>query len=100
MQGGASQGLGIALSEEMVYDDKGRLLNGNLLDYRLPTTRDLPPIETIIVEVTWRGGGAGGACVGEAANGGRPAPRRKGNRESGGRPPSRGARHTGTNTEG
>ena len=51
MQGGVSQGLGIALSEEMLYDDEGRLMNGNLLDYRLPTTRDLPPIEAIIVEV-------------------------------------------------
>ena len=65
MQGGASQGLGIALSEEMVYDDDGRLLNGNLLDYRLPTTRDLPPIETIIVEVPSEEGPYGARIVGE-----------------------------------
>ncbi|MDP2675076.1 MAG: xanthine dehydrogenase family protein molybdopterin-binding subunit [Dehalococcoidia bacterium] len=65
MQGGASQGLGIALSEEMVYDDKGRLLNANLLDYRLPTTRDLPPIETIIVEVPCEDGPYGARIVGE-----------------------------------
>ena len=55
MEGGASQGIGIALSEEMLYDDQGRLINGNLLDYRMPTTRDLPPIESIIVEVPSRG---------------------------------------------
>jgi len=65
MQGGASQGLGIALSEEMLYDDEGRLLNGNLLDYRLPTTRDLPPIETIIVEVPSEEGPYGARIVGE-----------------------------------
>ena len=65
MQGGASQGLGIALSEEMLYDEKGRLLNPNLLDYRLPTTRDLPPIEAIIVEVPSEEGPYGARIVGE-----------------------------------
>jgi CO/xanthine dehydrogenase Mo-binding subunit len=65
MQGGASQGLGIALSEEMVFDHQGRVVNANLLDYRLPTTRDLPPIETIIVEVPSEDGPYGARIVGE-----------------------------------
>jgi CO/xanthine dehydrogenase Mo-binding subunit len=65
MQGGASQGLGLALWEEMQYDSEGRLLNGNLLDYRLPTTRDLPPIETKIVEVPSEEGPFGARIVGE-----------------------------------
>ncbi|MFQ5471444.1 MAG: xanthine dehydrogenase family protein molybdopterin-binding subunit [Dehalococcoidia bacterium] len=65
MQGGASQGLGIALSEEMEFDSEGRLLNANLLDYRLPTTRDLPPIETIIVEVPSEEGPYGARMIGE-----------------------------------
>lgn len=65
MQGGAGQGLGIALSEEMLYDAEGRLLNGNLLDYRLPTSLDLPPIETIIVEVPSEEGPYGARIVGE-----------------------------------
>lgn len=65
MQGGASQGLGIALSEEMEYDADGRLLNANLLDYRLPTSRDLPPIETIVVEVPSEDGPYGARIVGE-----------------------------------
>jgi CO/xanthine dehydrogenase Mo-binding subunit len=65
MQGGASQGLGIALSEEMMYDGQGRLLNADLLDYRLPTTRDLPPIEAIIVEVPSEEGPYGARIVGE-----------------------------------
>jgi CO/xanthine dehydrogenase Mo-binding subunit len=65
MQGGASQGLGIALWEEMQYDGQGRLLNGNLLDYRLPTARDLPPIEAIIVEVPSEEGPYGARIVGE-----------------------------------
>ena len=65
MQGGVSQGIGIALSEEMIFDADGRLLNPNLLDYRLMTTRDLPPIETIIVEVPSEEGPFGARIVGE-----------------------------------
>ncbi|MCH7484601.1 MAG: molybdopterin-dependent oxidoreductase, partial [Chloroflexi bacterium] len=65
MQGGASQGIGIALWEEMQHDEHGRLLNPNLLDYRLPTSRDLPPIETIIVEVPSEEGPFGARIVGE-----------------------------------
>lgn len=65
LQGGASQGLGIALSEEMLYDKQGRLMNAGLLDYRLPTTRDLPPIEAIIVEVPSEEGPYGARIVGE-----------------------------------
>ncbi|MCI0884098.1 MAG: molybdopterin-dependent oxidoreductase, partial [Chloroflexi bacterium] len=65
MQGGASQGIGIALWEEMKYDEHGSLLNPNLLDYRLPTARDLPPIETIIVEVPSEEGPFGARIVGE-----------------------------------
>ena len=65
MEGGASQGIGIALFEEMLYDDQGRLINGNLLDYRMPTMRDLPPIESIIVEVPSEEGPYGARIVGE-----------------------------------
>jgi CO/xanthine dehydrogenase Mo-binding subunit len=39
--GGALQGLGNALYEEMVFQD-GQLLNASLLDYHIPTTADLP----------------------------------------------------------
>jgi CO/xanthine dehydrogenase Mo-binding subunit len=51
MQGGVAQGAGWALNEEYVYDEKGRLLNASLLDYRVPTCLDLPLIETVLVEV-------------------------------------------------
>jgi xanthine dehydrogenase molybdenum-binding subunit len=51
MQGGTSQGLGWALNEEYVYDDKGILRNSGFLDYRMPTCLDLPLIEPIVVEV-------------------------------------------------
>lgn len=51
MQGGAVQGIGWALNEEYVYGADGRMQNAGFLDYRMPTTFDLPMIETIIVEV-------------------------------------------------
>ena len=51
IQGGVAQGIGWGLNEEYVYDDEGHLLNGNLLDYRMPTALDLPMIDTILVEV-------------------------------------------------
>ena len=43
--GGIAQGAGGALFEELVYDQQGQLLTASLLDYPLPTSLDLPPIE-------------------------------------------------------
>ena len=51
MQGGAAQGIGWALNEEYYYDESGRMVNSSYLDYRIPTTLDVPMIDTVIVEV-------------------------------------------------
>jgi CO/xanthine dehydrogenase Mo-binding subunit len=51
MQGGAAQGIGWALNEEYVFDEKGVLENPGFLDYRMPVASDLPMIDTVIVEV-------------------------------------------------
>lgn len=48
-QGGVWMGMGQALSEETRYDD-GRMMHGNILDYRVPTMAESPDIEVIIVE--------------------------------------------------
>ena len=50
MQGGAAQGIGWALNEEYYISDNGNMENSSFLDYRMPTSLDLPMIETIIVE--------------------------------------------------
>jgi CO/xanthine dehydrogenase Mo-binding subunit len=65
MQGGAVQSLGIALTEQLDYDDQGRLRNPSLLDYRKLTAADLPNLETIIVEVPSPAGPFGARGVGE-----------------------------------
>ena len=51
MQGGVVQGIGWGLNEEYIYNDAGNMTNASFLDYRMPTSLDLPMIETIIVEV-------------------------------------------------
>ena len=51
IQGGVVQGIGWALNEEYIYDQKGRLENPGFLDYRIPVASDLPMIEAVLVEV-------------------------------------------------
>ena len=50
MMGGAAQGAGWALCERLVYDEDGQLLTGTLMDYAVPSAKDVPPIETLLVE--------------------------------------------------
>ena len=40
-EGAVMFGIGHTLMEEMVYED-GQLLNGNMVDYRVPTFKDVP----------------------------------------------------------
>ena len=65
VHGGMSMGLGYALSEELKYDDKGRLLNGNLLDYKLPTAMDHPELHALFVETDDPSGPFGNKALGE-----------------------------------
>ena len=51
IHGGAVQGIGWALNEEYIYNDEGRMTNSSFLDYRMPTSYDVPMIEAVIVEV-------------------------------------------------
>ena len=51
IQGGVVQGIGWALNEEYVMADDGSMSNTSFLDYRMPTSLDLPMIDTVIVEV-------------------------------------------------
>ncbi len=51
IQGGVAQGIGWALNEEYFYDKDGHMANSSFLDYRMPTSLDLPMIDTVIVEV-------------------------------------------------
>lgn len=65
VQGGMSMGMGYALSEELLYDEKGRPLNDNLLDYKIPTALDQPPLEAAFVELEDPSGPFGNKALGE-----------------------------------
>jgi CO/xanthine dehydrogenase Mo-binding subunit len=66
MQGGSVQGIGWALNEEYYMSSDGGMQNSSFLDYRMPTSLDLPMIETRIVEVPNPGHPFGARGVGEA----------------------------------
>ena len=51
VHGGMSMGIGYALSEQLLFDEKtGRPLNNNLLDYKLSTFMDHPNLRALFVE--------------------------------------------------
>ncbi|MFQ5923076.1 MAG: molybdopterin cofactor-binding domain-containing protein [Anaerolineales bacterium] len=64
IHGGVVQGIGMALMEEIVYED-GLVINNNWTDYKLPTIADVPQIEAIIVEHPVEGGPFGAKGLGE-----------------------------------
>jgi len=64
--GGIVQGLATVLYEDMRYSDKGKLLNANFTDYKIPTSKDIPDnIVPIIVEVAQPDGPFGARGMGE-----------------------------------
>ena len=67
IQGGAVQGIGWALNEEYFVNGEGTMLNSSFLDYRMPTSLDLPMIDTVIVEVSNPGHPFGVRGVGEVS---------------------------------
>lgn len=62
--GGVSQGIGYGLSEEMILAG-GAVQNPTLMDFKLPTALDMPPVETAIVEEASEHGPFGIKGVGE-----------------------------------
>ena len=67
MQGATAQGIGWALNEEYYYRDDGVMANSSFLDYRMPTSLDVPMIETVLVEVANPGHPYGVRGVGEVS---------------------------------
>jgi len=74
LEGGTLQAIGWALCEEVTWDG-GRITNPRMTDYVIPTARDAPPFETILVESPYEQGPGGGAKgIGELPmDGGAPA---------------------------
>ncbi len=64
IEGGYVQGLGYALTEEMVFDG-GKVVNPSFADYKIPMAMDIPPISAIFVEAYDETGPYGAKGVGE-----------------------------------
>lgn len=65
IQGGVAQGIGMALMEEVLYSEKGKLQNAGFTDYIIPGLRDVPFIEPVILEHADPGGPFGARGIGE-----------------------------------
>ncbi len=74
LQGGAAQGIGAGLWEELVYDAAGQLVTGSLMDYGMPKADQLPMLPvarldhpSVVNELGIKGVGESGAIPGAAA---------------------------------
>ncbi len=67
IQGSLMMGIGEAMFEEIKYDNRGKILNPNFGEYKIPTALDMPDITPIIVESNEPYGPFGAKEVGEGA---------------------------------
>src|SRR5205814_3290154 len=70
VRGGVAQGIGGALWEHCVYDERGQLLTTTLMDYAVPSAADLPPIEVHHLETPAPSIAGGYKGAGESGSGG------------------------------
>ena len=72
IRGGVVQGLGGALFEQCLYDQRGQLLNGNMADYLVPMAVEMPDIEVGHVVTPTADSELGAKGAGEAGTAGAP----------------------------
>ena len=63
--GGIVMGLGYALAEELIINEQGRILNSWMRTYRIPSAKDVPPMEIILIEKADPHGPFGAKGIGE-----------------------------------
>ena len=73
IRGGVVQGIGGALYEECLYDERGQYLNATMADYLTPMAMEMPDIEVGHVETPTKDSELGAKGVGEAGTTGAPA---------------------------
>ncbi|MGE3158584.1 MAG: xanthine dehydrogenase family protein molybdopterin-binding subunit, partial [Xanthobacteraceae bacterium] len=72
IRGGIVQGIGGALFEHCLYDERGQLLNGNMADYLVPMAAEMPDIEVSHVVTPTADSELGAKGAGEAGTAGAP----------------------------
>jgi CO/xanthine dehydrogenase Mo-binding subunit len=70
LAGGVAHGLGGSLLEELVYDAHGQLLTTTFMDYLVPGSADVPPIDVTLVEAPAPSNPLGVKGAGEAGTSG------------------------------
>jgi len=65
MEGAIINGIGYALTEEMVFSSRGRVRNPSLFGYKIPSATDCPKLDVILVESYEPTGPMGAKSVGE-----------------------------------
>jgi aerobic carbon-monoxide dehydrogenase large subunit len=73
VRGGVVQGIGAALFEHCLYDERGQMLNGNMADYLVPMAAEMPDIEVGHVVSPTADSELGAKGAGEAGTAGAPA---------------------------
>jgi carbon-monoxide dehydrogenase large subunit len=73
IRGGIVQGIGAALYEHCIYDERGQLLNGNMADYLVPMAGEMPDMEIGHVVSPTADSELGAKGAGEAGTAGAPA---------------------------
>jgi CO/xanthine dehydrogenase Mo-binding subunit len=63
--GAVAQGIGWGLYERIMHDENGQMVTGTLMDYAMPKAQDVPPVETVLVEIPSPDGPFGARGVGE-----------------------------------
>jgi CO/xanthine dehydrogenase Mo-binding subunit len=64
IEGGVAQGIGFALYENVIWQ-QGRMINGQMTNYIMPTSMDVPPIRVFFEELPYARGPAGAKGIGE-----------------------------------
>ncbi len=67
MQGSVSMGIGETMHEEVIFDDKGNVINSDLAEYKIVTSMDMPSVKAVVVESNEPNGPYGAKEVGEGA---------------------------------
>jgi carbon-monoxide dehydrogenase large subunit len=73
IRGAIVQGIGGALLEECLYDDRGLMINASMADYLVPMSGEMPDIEVGHVQTPTRSSQLGAKGAGEAGTAGAPA---------------------------
>jgi CO/xanthine dehydrogenase Mo-binding subunit len=68
IEGGLVQALGMTLMEHLVIDESGKVVTLNLGEYKLPTSADLAPLETVLIPGGEGPVPYGGKAIGENSN--------------------------------